>query len=78
MDFNGDGTTDILWRCADASGAACTEGTVVIWEMNGGTITAGSGLGVVPIGWTIKKQAYDTSVVDTCLRGTGFACFSVN
>ena len=52
-DFNGDGKTDILWRCTDASGATCTNGTVVIWEMSGGTILASVGWQHVSPGWTI-------------------------
>jgi uncharacterized repeat protein (TIGR03803 family) len=53
-DFNGDGTSDILWRCTDATSVACTNGTVAIWMMNAdGTVKQFAGGQVVPTGWTI-------------------------
>ena len=51
----GDGKTDILWRCTDASDVTCTNGTVVIWEMNGGTILAEVGDYVVATQWTLVQ-----------------------
>ena len=44
-DFNGDGRQDFLWRN--------TDGTVVIWLMNGATILSSASLGVVPTDWRI-------------------------
>jgi len=47
-DFNGDGKSDIAWRHSD--------GTAAIWLMNGGTISGGGNLGVVPTSWSIVGQ----------------------
>jgi hypothetical protein len=44
-DFNGDGRQDFLWRN--------TDGTVVIWLMNGASILSSGSLGVVPTDWRI-------------------------
>ena len=44
-DFNGDRTSDILWRN--------TNGDVVIWSMQGGKHTSSADLGVIPSSWTI-------------------------
>jgi hypothetical protein len=44
-DFNGDGTSDILWRNSN--------GDVVTWLMGGGTIVSSADLGVIPTSWTI-------------------------
>src|SRR5262249_34537181 len=46
--FNGDGSTDILWR--DNS-----TGAVSIWLMNGTQVQQASGLGVVPTNWSIAS-----------------------
>jgi hypothetical protein len=78
-DFNGDGMSDILWRCTDASGAACTTGTVVIWEMNGGTILASVGGQVVPLGWTVVGTGDfngdgETDILWRCTDASGAAC----
>jgi hypothetical protein len=45
-DFNGDGTTDIVWRNT-------TSEDTVIWFMNGGAVSSASDLGVVPAAWSI-------------------------
>ena len=46
--FNGDGKTDILWRN--------TNGTVAIWEMNGGTVLAQvGGQAVSAFQWTLVQ-----------------------
>jgi hypothetical protein len=45
LHFNGDGKSDILWRN--------TNGTVAIWEMNGGQVLASVGGQVVGNAWTI-------------------------
>jgi streptogramin lyase len=47
-DFNGDSKSDIAWRHSD--------GTAAIWLMNGGTISGGGSLGVVPTSWSIVGQ----------------------
>jgi hypothetical protein len=44
-DFNGDGTTDILWRNAN--------GDIVPWLIQNGAIAASADLGVLPAAWTI-------------------------
>ena len=44
-DFNGDGTSDILWRNSN--------GDVVIWFMQGGTIGSSADMGVIPAAWSI-------------------------
>ena len=44
-DFNGDGTSDILWRKSD--------GQLVIWQMNGLQITTIADYGVVSLAWTV-------------------------
>jgi hypothetical protein len=46
-DFNGDGTSDIVWR--DTSGSAS------IWLMNGAAVTAATGLGSAPTTWSIVE-----------------------
>jgi hypothetical protein len=43
-DFNGDGTSDILWRHSG--------GTVAIWEMEDGKAKTSIGLGTVDSSWT--------------------------
>ena len=45
-DFNGDGKSDILWRNT-------TAGDVVLWFMNGGSITSSADLGSIAAAWTI-------------------------
>jgi Subtilase family/FG-GAP-like repeat len=45
-DFNGDGTSDILWRN--------TNGDTSIWYMNGTLVSSISGMGVVPTSWLIQ------------------------
>ena len=48
-DLNSDGFADILWRNT-------TSGDVVIWFMNGGTISTSSDLGPVSVGqWTVVQ-----------------------
>ena len=44
-DFNGDGTSDILWR--DGSG------DTTAWFLNNGNVTSGTGLGNVPAAWSV-------------------------
>ena len=44
-DFNADGKSDILWRD--------TGGDAAIWEISGGTILGGVGLGNVPTNWSV-------------------------
>ena len=44
-DFNGDGTSDILWRD--------TAGDTTIWLMNGGSVAQGTGLGNIPTAWSV-------------------------
>jgi hypothetical protein len=44
-DFNGDGTTDILWRNSN--------GDVVPWLMQNGAIGSSTDLGAIPATWTI-------------------------
>ncbi|HEY8030989.1 MAG TPA: hypothetical protein VIF02_01080, partial [Methylocella sp.] len=47
-DFNGDGKSDILWRN--------TNGTMTIWEMNGGTVLANvGGQAVSAFQWTLVQ-----------------------
>ena len=45
-DLDSDGEDDILWRHDD--------GTVVIWEMNGGALASTHNFGVVSNGWQIR------------------------
>jgi uncharacterized membrane protein len=47
-DFNGDGTSDILWRD--------TSGNTAIWFMNGTSSIGGGSLGTVPTSWSIVGQ----------------------
>jgi FG-GAP-like repeat len=53
-DFNGDGTTDILWRDS-------TSGTVAIWFLGSGcTVQSTASFGAVPSTWTIAQTGdYD-------------------
>ena len=44
-DFNGDGTTDILWHDA--------YGDVTIWMMSAGSIAQGVSVGNLPTNWSI-------------------------
>jgi hypothetical protein len=44
-DFNGDGKTDILWRNSS--------GELVLWLMNGTTISSQRSLGVIPNDWQV-------------------------
>ena len=47
-DFNGDGKSDILWRN--------TNGTVAIWEMNGGQVLASvGGRSASAFDWTLVQ-----------------------
>jgi hypothetical protein len=78
-DFFGTGKSAILWRCTDVTGAACADGAVVIWEMNGGTLVASPGLGVVPPGWTIAGLGDfngdgKTDILWRCTDASGSAC----
>jgi hypothetical protein len=50
-DFNGDGKSDILWRD--------TSGNVVVWLMNGGTVSSSLAVANVPIAWTIQGANAD-------------------
>jgi hypothetical protein len=53
-DFDGDGKSDIVWRCADATSASCPVGQVAIWLMNAnGSIKQAVGGQVVSNGWQI-------------------------
>ena len=45
-DVNGDGKTDVIWHNA-------TNGTVAVWVMNGGTVTALGFPGSAPTDWEI-------------------------
>jgi hypothetical protein len=45
-DFNGDGTSDVLWLNSSA-------GDMGIWIMHGGAVSAWKDLGTPPAGWTI-------------------------
>jgi hypothetical protein len=47
-DFNGNGTTDILWRNNST-------GDVQIWFMSGGRHSSSVDLGVIPISWAIAQ-----------------------
>ena len=46
-DFNGDGTSALLWRRSNDIGEAR------IWELNGGSVLSDTGLPFVPAGWKI-------------------------
>jgi subtilisin family serine protease len=48
-DFNGSGSSDILWRQ--------TGGTPAVWLMNGAQVLQSGGLGAVPTNWQIVGQA---------------------
>ncbi len=50
-DYNGDGTSDILWRD--------TSGNTAIWFMNGLAIGSTAGLGNVPTTWTVQGTNAD-------------------
>jgi hypothetical protein len=45
-DYNGDGTSDLLWR--DSGGTA-------MWFMNGTVIASTVGIGNVPTNWTVQS-----------------------
>jgi hypothetical protein len=45
-DFNGTGTSDILWRNSN--------GDTSIWYMNGTAVSSTSGVGVVPTSWIVQ------------------------
>ena len=53
-DFNGDGKSDILWRNDN--------GTVLMWTMNGASITGNPIIGTNPAGWQIAEEAPGTTV----------------
>jgi hypothetical protein len=50
-DFDGNGTSDILWRD--------TSGDIAIWYMNGTTLTSGVGFGAIPTTFTIQGSNAD-------------------
>lgn len=51
-DFNGDGKADILWRHTGSTGTN-GDGTVVMWLMNGLTLTSSAGLVGANSGWSV-------------------------
>jgi len=44
-DFNGDGSTDVMWRNS-------VSGEVDTWLMNNGHIAGGAAIGIASAGWT--------------------------
>jgi hypothetical protein len=44
-DFNGDGTSDILWTD--------TSGNIVVWTMNGGSPAGATAVGAIPTSWSV-------------------------
>ena len=47
-DYNGDGKADILWR--DSS-----SGNTGVWFMNGLQVSSTSGLGAIPLSWSVMS-----------------------
>jgi hypothetical protein len=50
-DFDGNGTSDILWRD--------TSGNLAIWFINGLQVTSAVSLGIVPTSWTVQSVNAD-------------------
>jgi hypothetical protein len=53
-DFNGDAASDLLWRHTP-------EGTIVTWEMNGGTIASSTTVATVDLSWSIVSPGSGSS-----------------
>jgi hypothetical protein len=51
-DYNGDGRSDIVWRNN-------TSGQVVIWLMNGTSVSSGGSAGSAPPDWQIQGMNAD-------------------
>jgi len=47
-DFNGDGTSDLLWRK--------TSGALSMWLMSGGALSSSHSLGIIPSTYTVIGQ----------------------
>ena len=50
-DFNGDGKSDLLWRD--------TSGNLVVWFMNGATVSSTGGAGNIPAVWHVQSASAD-------------------